>query len=943
MVNKLENYAGIVRLMLDNSGKSDEESIDECIGNIKQIYPQLTSADLEAIKKRVLSTFSHHLDMGTMITDSSQDPWFMGRTKDCEMFYSERNRQYLIQYRNLSPDVVSKLDSITDTIMDGFGNPMKESFARRGLVMGDVQSGKTNTYTRLCCKAVDVGYRMIILLTGTLESLRRQTQGRMDEGLVGKDSAVFIKKKATEPIGVGKINAERDDFAVFTHTESDFKERNAESLNIPITDLKTPVLLVIKKNAKIINNLATWLETHKNGMIKSPLLLIDDEADNASINTSDADVTAINNGIRKILSMFQKNTYVGFTATPYANIFINPDDDKDLYPKHFIYCLKSPSNYVGPRSVYQEDGTHHFMLKTIYLDEDYYRTGLPELPYKHQKDYEMRSIPDSMREAINCFVVSCAIRDLRGMTNAHMSMLINASRFTAVQESIKDIVEQRMFQIKTAVEVNSKLPVDEALSDPLIDDLYSAWKNNYDNLEFTWEQVQNALSAAAKPITVRSVNQRTGAKTLNYDEYKKDGLRVIAIGGNSLSRGLTLEGLCISYFYRRAQSYDTLMQMGRWFGYRDDYSDLCRIWMTEESIEWYDRISFATEELKREFEIMFALGKTPEIFGMRVRNDITGMLVTARNKMRNAGDKLIIKSLDGTPVWTSSISAGNEKIEHNEQLTINLIRKLKKIKNPIHNNITGNKVFPDVSFEFVKEFLKSYQYPEAENRLFNRDAILDMINEGTLATNWDIAIQHGSGDIYARLSKEGIEVKKSRRTSYKVRGKTEEDLNIRFNSAALLTPFSMAEGIYNDYPADESNMNVDDGPFDGSRDRIEKLESDYLDNLRKAGEKDIPENPPMKAYLSTSKRRPLMLIIPLQLGINTGSSNKNENDAERIKEHQKKLLDRLGSNSVPIGVALGFPVSDNNESNHLIIKYKTTRVYDKNGGNEDLDEDDDDG
>lgn len=940
MVNGLDNNVTIVRCMLENADKIDEATIDECIGKLKMIYPQISSSETEVIKNKLLATFSHHLDMGTMITDNSQEPWFMSRTKDCEMFYSERNRQYLIQYRNLSPDVVTKLDSITDTIMDGFGDPRKDAFARRGLVMGDVQSGKTNTYTRICCKAVDVGYKMIILLTGTLESLRRQTQGRMDEGLVGKDSAVFIKKKATEPIGVGKINSERDDFAVFTHTEADFKEKTAESLNIPITDLKSPVLLVIKKNAKIINNLATWLETHRNGLIKSPLLLIDDEADNASINTSEADITAINRGIRKVLSMFQRNTYVGFTATPYANIFINPEDGEDLYPKHFIYCLKSPSNYIGPGSVYLEDGAHHFMLKTIYLDDDHYSTGLPELPYKHQKEFVMKRIPDSMREAINCFIISCAIRDLRGTTTAHMSMLINASRYTDVQESIKDIVEQNVYQTKTAIEVNSKLPVDEALSDRLINDLYSAWKNNYSHLEFKWEQIQVALSAATKPIVVRSVNQKTGAQSLNYDEYKTDGLRVIAIGGNSLSRGLTLEGLCISYFYRRAQSYDTLMQMGRWFGYRDGYSDLCRIWMTEESMEWYEGISFATEELKREFEIMCGLGKTPEVFGMRVRNDITGMLVTARNKMRHAGDEFVIKSLDGTPVWTSSISVGNDRIEHNEGLTIDLIRRLRAVKEPIYNTVTKNYVFPDVPSEFVREYLKNYQYPEAENRLFDRDAILEMMNEGTLATNWDIAIQHGSGDKYARLSKEGLDVLKSKRTSYKIRGNTEEERNIRFNSAALLTPFSMAEGIFNDYTLDGVRADVEYSHLDGSRQRIESLEKSYIENLRKAGEENIPDNPPLKAYLSTDKRRPLMLIIPLQLGVIPDTSNKDRDEYEKTKESQKKLIDGFKPNAVPIGLALGFPRYTDYENNRLVIKYKTTKIYDENGGNEDLDEDD---
>ena len=930
-------------MMLDSQPKKDEETIDKCINLVKDMAKGLgdiiTDSEAETIKKSILAIFSHHLDMGTMITDNSQEPWYMASTAGIDMFYSKRNRKYLLQYRGLSDDVVAKLDSITDTIMDGFGDPKKESFARRGLVMGDVQSGKTNTYARLCCKAVDVGYKMIILLSGTLESLRRQTQGRMDEGLVGKDSAVFIKKNASEPIGVGKINCDKDEFYVFTHTESDFKEKTAEALNIPITDLKNPLLLVIKKNAKIINNLANWLETHNNhGLIKSPLLLIDDEADNASINTSDTDVTAINNGIRKVLSLFQRNTYVGFTATPYANIFINPDDNEDLYPKHFIYCLKSPSNYIGPMSVYQDDGKYHYMLKTIHMEMD--EKGLPELPYKHTKGFVIKKIPESLSEAINCFIVSCAIRDLRGSTNAHMSMLINASRFTDVQEAMTDLVQKRIYQIKSAVDNYSKLPVNEALTDPFLDDLHSAWKKNYTDCKFSWEQIQNALSVAAKPIIVKSVNQKTGSKSLNYDEYKGTGLRVIAIGGNSLSRGLTLEGLCISYFYRRAQSYDTLMQMGRWFGYRDGYSDLCRIWMTEESIDWYEGISYATEELKRDFDIMYANGKTPEVFGLRVRNDINGLLVTARNKMHYAGDKIVVKSVDGTSMFTSSVSVGNAKIEQNEQLLIDLIKKLVSERKPLWNEVTENYFFPHVSFEYVRDFLKKYQYPEAENRLFDREAILNMINEGSLATDWDIAIQHGVGDQYIRLDTVGISVKKGIRTSYKVRGNTEDSLNVRFNRAGLISPTNMKEGIYNDYSSDGVKIHREDKDLIGDQKRIEKIEQTYIEWQKKNGNDVDTKNLPQKAYLFTAARRPLLLIIPLQLKVMSDTSSKDSEESAFIRDSQKKLLQGFKEGATPIGVALGFPRLAGIDEDQLFIKYKTTKIYDQNGGNEDLDEDD---
>ncbi len=930
MDSDINFYTQLVRLKLQNDKKDDEESIVDAITFFQKTF-NYSDEVAEAVKKKILMVFGHTLDMGTMISDNSQEPWFLARTKTKKMALSNRNLSYLLQNPNLSPDVVSKLDSITDAIMDGFGDPEKESFSRRGLVMGDVQSGKTNTYTRLSCKAADVGYRMIILLTGTLENLRQQTQRRLDEGLVGYNTAAMVKKNAKEYIGAGQIDPDPE-VAVFTHTEGDFKEVVATQLNLPITDLNFPVLLVVKKNAKILDNLSVWLNNHRNGgLIRSPLLLIDDEADNASINTSKDNVTAINSHIRTILSYFQKNTYVGFTATPYANIFINPDDETDLYPDHFIYCLRSPNNYVSPKNIYQNEGKYHFMLKEIELSRDNLKTGLPEIPYKHTKTFELQLLPTSLKEAINCFLLSCAIRDIRGQTTAHMSMLINASRFTDVQESVRDRVEEYVFKVRTSIEVHSKLPVEEATRDEFIASLYTTWASNYQTIGYDWKVIQLALSSAVKTIVVRSVNQKNGAKQLNYEDYKNDGLRLIAIGGNSLSRGLTLEGLCISYFYRRAQSYDTLMQMGRWFGYRDGYSDLCRIWMTRESIMWYEQISYATEELKREFILMYNNKKTPREFGFRVKSDITGLMVTARNKMRYAGDDVIVKSLNGTPILTSSISTTIEKIQSNEELVFSTIQKLMKYH--IHNSVTDNDVFVDIPAEFIKDFIQQLEYPEENNIIFDRGAIIGMLDSGAISGNWDLAIQHGSGDEYNRLAELGLHIKKSNRSNYCCF----ED-RIQFYSNSLMGPSHMREGLYNNYLPGEILDDSFNGKLDGSKERIKALESKYLDQLKEAGETDPPETPPAKAYLSTDKRRPILLIYPLDL-----FHDMTDDGSENYKA-KRELLIEIGRGATPIGVAIGFPkyyVDPNNPlADRLLIKYKTTVVYNKMGGNEDLDQED---
>ncbi len=905
-------------------------SEDDIRSVAKEVQPILHCSDetIEAVINNLLSSMGHRMNVGTMLT-AEHKSWFLSRTKDLDMRFTNRNLKYLDTFRHLSPEVIRSLDQVTNDIMDGLGDPEYRPFERRGLVMGDVQSGKTNTYTTLCCKAADVGYKVIILLTGTLEILRKQTQSRLDEGLVGYDSARIIKKKPLMPIGVGLVDPIYN-MAVFTTTENDFRSSIATSANIPVQNLSSPVLLVLKKNNKVLNNLYNWLKTNTSGSIESPLLLIDDEADNASINTSADDITAINKSLRDILGLFQKNTYVGFTATPFANIFINPEDNLDLYPRDFIYCLRSPDNYIGPQSMYGEGGKYSSAVKIIpvVINKDEKWEGLPELPFGHDKDFKMRIMPPTLEEAVCCFVISCVIRDLRGQKTSHMSMMINMSRFTAVQESIKELVYEYVYRMKAAIEVNAGLPTDEARSNPYLLQLYKAWLDNYSSTisEFGWDVIQYQLIKSAKPIDVRSVNKNNGPRNLNYADCP-DGLRVIAIGGNSLSRGLTLEGLCISYFYRRSRSFDTLMQMGRWFGYRDGYADLCRVWMTEESINWYRGISDATDELKSDFQFMYDLKRTPEDFGLRVKNNITGLLITSPEKMRTAGDTYIYKSLEGTPIWTSSIYYDSETVIHNNALVSSFIDRIDKVVPRYYNKVTRNWVWRKVQTMEVVAFLQNYKYPKRENVIFDADAVIDTLSSSKFQDKWDlwdVAIQHGTGEEYTELGMDFDDhyPRKVIRNNYTK--SRDDEYVIRFNSAALMSPSNMKEGIYKT----EGGIEVGDDKY------IKYLENQYKDAVKgkreDAGKETDNMAYPPKAYLRDKNRRPLLLIYPVQLGsLDDLNIDKSYNNA----------------GSLAIGIAMGFPEDPSKPfDDSLLIKYKANVVYQKLG-NElyyDWDSEDDD-
>lgn len=672
---------------------------------IKPILPVLlpdikvSDADYEKILRAVRGNFTVQMEGEEAFIESGEHQKWLDSVKgNVEWFFWTRYEKYLRADKNWLPALTAALNTTTDKILDFTGNPNSdENFSRRGLIIGEVQSGKTATYTALCAKAADAGYKVIIVLTGILEDLRKQTQARLDFEFAGRKSQNFLSKNVAiknMPVGVAKYGSEKS-IPQFTSVDKDFSAAILTSFSLDLKDLSNTVLFVVKKNKRVLENLIAWLkQSVKYGASKIDysLLLLDDEADNASVNTNKPNLnpTAINACIREILKLFRQTTYIGVTATPFANIFINPFDEAgmfsdDLFPRDFIYALDVPNNYIGAGKIFGDNDGYKNFLVTIQPDD------FPDVeeifPKKHKTNLQVNELPESLCEAINYFLLVNAIRDLRGDTKTHRTMLINVSGWTNVHGQIYSLVETRLNEIVNALRSYAALSADEAEKNS---EYIAALRKVFDkfNLEkicgASWEKILNGYLYKAAVTIKPGLRNVTKEHTFRYEE-NPDGLRVIAIGGNSFSRGLTLEGLCVTYFYRNSRNYDTLLQMGRWFGYRPNYGDLCRLWTTQEIVDWYGFIADVSNELKKEIAFMNAEGKTPKDFGLRVRRHPDTLEITAQNKMRFAENTLVPVGLNKVFIETPQFENDAEILSANKDLILKFIDGLKAFPSPEKN------------------------------------------------------------------------------------------------------------------------------------------------------------------------------------------------------------------------------------------------------------------
>ena len=687
--------------------------------------------DVDTLVRELEANLNVVVGSASTLTDDSSDhlPWLADRRASIKWNFTKRYQRFLKEKRGWALPTLQRSDDLTDRVLGLIEDPERPGgWDRRGMVVGEVQSGKTSNYIELICKAADAGYKFIVVLTGTTNSLRAQTQLRLDEGFLGWDTRLNLALDArNKRVGVGTLLGEQLLRAIpSTNAEErgDFNLRIANQFNVRLGG--DPVIMVVKKHGSVLRNLTRWVRSMnpvgpREPMPNTPILVIDDEADFASVNTrpaspdDDEDPTVINGRIRKLLNAFEQSVYIGYTATPFANIFIFPDQDagrhgRDLFPRDFLINLPVPSNHVGPTKVFglpegPDDGIGPVpALPLVRILNDHQ----DQIPNVHRSNLAIGELPASLTSAMKAFILACAARAARGQRGQHNSMLIHVTRFVDVQSQVADLVRFELRDLQNRIRYgdgDSPNPITDQLRAMWLEDFVPSSRavaNLYPDLmlgctEVSWEAVQATLVEASQRIQVKVING-AAKDVLDYWDHP-EGLSAIAIGGDKLSRGLTLEGLSVSYYLRASRMYDTLLQMGRWFGYRPGYVDLCRLYTTDELRDFYSHITMATDELRQEFDLMADRGMTPSEFGLRVRSHPAGLVITAANKMRN-----------GTPM-TVSYSAGiTETISFDRAPDVNrrnhgrYSRFVASLGSSDHLR-TGNRIWREVSGEDVADLL----------------------------------------------------------------------------------------------------------------------------------------------------------------------------------------------------------------------------------------------
>ena len=893
---------------------SDDE-INQAISDVTSI-PMYAGLDKTELKKSLLAIYNVKVDTYQILEGrDARIPWLkeFKAERQSEWLFWTRYKRYLAEQKHFAPEVISQLDDLTDRILDKLFNPQRDDVIinKKGLVVGQVQSGKTANYTGLICKAADAGFNLIIILAGIHNNLRSQTQTRIDEGFLGFDTqnTRAYDMNRTIRIGVGLIpgfdNAIANSYTTSTE-RGDFTKQAANTAGFNFNNPQ-PIILVIKKNVSVLKRLYSWLKSQSTHDIiaNKSLLLIDDEADNASINTSrdGDDPTAINKNICKIIKLFNRSAYVGYTATPFANIFI-PLDKDDLFPKDFIINLPAPDNYIGPEKVFgtsaNPDGNED-LLPIVFpvTDSDTF------VPAGHRRDDPkptIDDIPESLKTAIKCFIITCSIRIARGQENKHNSMLIHVSRFQAWQNHLKIIIDRLFKYYKSEIEANDPTIMEEfrqifeedtptyrsycsitreIMNSPVLSRVHNRMRLH------TWDEIKPLLYRAVQKIEVKSINGTSG-DSLTYYENEKNGISVIAIGGDKLSRGLTLEGLSVSYFLRASKMYDTLMQMGRWFGYRPGYVDLCRLFTSNELNEWYRHITLASDELREEFRYLAESGGTPENYALKVRTHPGQLQITSISKMRHTRN--IQVSWAGRLVETYQLLQNSISKRNNLAVTDSLLSEL-----GTPDRIKSDYLWTGVSSDIICDYLSRFQLPESLTKV-NLDLICDYIrelNEVGELISWNIALMSKNVDknTCVHTFSNGVQV------GCFIRRQAKDAQNSK-------TYYIRKNHIVGN-PTDE----FIDLPAD--------MLSDALDETRdrkfKAGEEwkhDYP-SPQLVRQEFRSKQTPLLMIYPLNPAFSnvsglTDTTTDTKNDEPFI------------------GFAIAFPHSDTNKA----VSYVANQVTD---------------
>lgn len=636
-----------------------------------------------------------------------------------------RHEAYLRSQPKWKPHQIASIAEESLRIISKTTPICRPEFQCRGLVVGYVQSGKTANFTAVAARAADVGYRLIIVLSGIHDSLRNQTQKRL----------------ALELAGTGV------DWITLTDETTDFREPEvADGFASTGT-----VLIVAKKITPILKRLNQWFSKLEGRLADVPVLLIDDEADQASINTRgnrrdpsiDADTEPDDNTapsltnalIRDILRKIPRATYIAYTATPFANIFIDPDASdsqvgEDLFPKDFVVQLPRPDGYTGTEELFGTSAQGRDVLRPVDPAD------VNALKPKQRKKSEAivargrLDLPQSLADALLTFALAGAIRILRGQSGKPNTMLVHVSQFQKDQLRIGEAIEE---QIRNWFHHEKAEP-------GVLRQMFQSTLAGLGPVELpsTKDIVLKAAETNLARLAVVVLNSTTGDE-LEYDA--KPGRQLVAVGGNRLSRGLTLEGLTIAYFLRTTTLADALLQMARWYGFRAGYEDLIRIWTTEGIAQWFVELALVEESLRESITALNKAGRKPDQMAIRMRAH-SKLLLTSKNKSRMQTDDA--RSWSGENPQTILLPLyDRELLERNLDLASALLRQ-----HPPTQDAHGGSIAHDVPAEDIALFLQRYEgHPNSIAFLGAEIAewILERAEAGELV-NWKVFVANPQRD-----------------------------------------------------------------------------------------------------------------------------------------------------------------------------------------------------
>lgn len=732
----------------------------EAIGDMAKHFPGAglntpveQSAYADDLVEEYESSYGVVVRPGRVLGGERYKPWLKAALDNGKIeFKSFQNYKDERLAPSLNEESIKNIDEITSLMLDYLGDPSSYSgYQTFGLLLGDVQSGKTATYTALCHKAADAGYRFILVLTGTKSSLRSQTQTRLNSDLMSIEEDANGNKTHSDLTRVFDWNRLTNAFSDFTSTallDKTISPDNQDEVTVAVT----------QKNSVILSNILQWLTENVKALHVAdlPALIIDDEADAASINTRKPgeDPTTINHLIRQILLQFRKSAYLAVTATPFANVFIDPQIDPethrirpdskelpDLFPRDFIYALPPPDGYLGVERLFgalgdlEEQSFKYRCVIPIY-DKEAEDEELSGEPTKYKKEDKVDHLPETLQKAVLYFLLACTYRSMVHKTSENLSMLVHLARYKNIQNQLLNLIQDLLERVIEFAEVEGGRQRPETLANPIYQQLKTIWTEGcgdelwYEDSssseaplcfgELTgkkWEDVwKRRFLKVLKTIQVVSVNTDSKLKDLKSIYENNDG-HVIVVGGDALSRGLTLEGLCVSYFSRRSFAYDTLLQMGRWFGYRDKFKNCMRVWISPSLIDAYGYISEAVSEFRTTVKTMGTQGSTPEEFGLKIRRSpkTVRLMVTAANKRRTAKKYRMLVDMAGSPVQASTLPSSATARRRNIEIVSQFLRSLGP-------SLGGDDIEPDsqgkrdlvwtgVSAGAVADLLRNFRVP----------------------------------------------------------------------------------------------------------------------------------------------------------------------------------------------------------------------------------------